>query len=79
MSDHHEDNIHIYKVLGTHGKGNWQAIGYYGDQHIAAFGFSPVEALEKAMSELKPAEELKWKKYEPTVGPDQQELEDMFG
>jgi hypothetical protein len=54
------------------GKGNWQCIGYFGKQHIAAFGWSPQEALDKAMTEME---------SRLTLGSKQQEinLEDMFG
>jgi hypothetical protein len=69
MSDDYKNQIRIFLCDDDAlGKGNWQCIGYFGDQHIAAFGYSPAEALEKAMSEVK-----------PTVGPVQQDLEDMFG
>lgn len=79
--DDHEDHIRIFKCRDNScGKGNWQCIGYFGDQHISSFGWSPAEALEKAMSEVKPVEEMAWRKYEPAVGPDKQiDLEDMFG
>lgn len=43
------DQICIHPATGTHGKGNWQAIGHYNGCHIAAFGFSPQDALDKAM------------------------------
>jgi hypothetical protein len=69
MSDVDDMNhIRIFAVTGTCGQGDWQCIGYFGKQHIAAFGFSPQDALEKAMSKITPA-----------VGPkDETNLEDMF-
>lgn len=45
-----DDSIQIHPATGTVGKGNWQAIGHYKGQHIAAFGFSPQDALDKAMA-----------------------------
>lgn len=33
------------------GKGNWQAIGYFKNQHVAAFGWSAQEALDKALAD----------------------------
>lgn len=68
----HKNSIAIHAATGTCGQGDWQCIGYYGDQHIAAFGFSPQEALDKAMTEMESRRPVGPK-------PQQVDLEDMFG
>ena len=69
MSNDHENSIRIFLCDDDAcGKGNWQCIGYFADQHISAFGHSPEDALKKAMVDVTP------------VGPKQElDLEDMFG
>lgn len=74
MSDDLDYKNHIRIFLcddDACGKGNWQCIGYFGNQHIAAFGWSPQDALTKAMVDYVAA---------PAVGPKPEiDLEDMFG
>lgn len=73
MSDDTDYKNHIRIFLckdNACGKGNWQCIGYFGDQHISSFGWSPQEALDKAMTEVE---------SRPAPGPkDETNLEDMF-
>ena len=45
-----ESHIMVNPATGTCGQGDWQAIGYYKGKHVSAFGFSPTEALEKALA-----------------------------
>lgn len=52
-----ENHIMINPAIGTLGQRNWQAIGYYKGKHVSAFGFSPTEALEKALATIKEEED----------------------
>lgn len=67
----YKNHIRIYLCDDdARGKGNWQCIGYFEGKHIASFGWSPQEALDKAMTDAQ---------SRPAVGPkDETNLEDMF-
>lgn len=54
------DQIYIHPATGTVGKGNWQAIGYIDGKHVSSFGYSPVDALEKALFTTQKEEEDVW-------------------